>query len=138
MHYLEMVIKESMRVYSPVPFISRLVDKDVSLDGIFIPRGLSIILFLHGIHMNPKYYPNPEKFDPSRFERDTESHPFLAFGTGPRQCIGQRFAMWEMKYLLCQILRNFNILEVPGHVPKLTMCILLQFKNGMMIRLEPR
>ncbi|GJQ77316.1 hypothetical protein Trydic_g20296, partial [Trypoxylus dichotomus] len=129
-----MVIKESMRYYTPVPFISRLVDKDVNLDGIFIPKGLSIILFLYGIHMNPKYYPNPEKFDPSRFERDAESHHFLAFGTGPRQCIGQRFAMWEMKYLLCQILRKFNILEVPGHVPKLSLCVLLKFQNDVMIR----
>lgn len=115
------------------------------------------MIFLYGVHMNPDYYPNPEKFDPSRFEKETKPYSFIPFGSGPRNCIGKnsfsgtyisvienykilgrRFATLEVKYTVAQILRNFKVLEVPGHLPERTTSIVIRFKNGMMIRLEPR
>jgi cytochrome P450 len=60
------------------------------LDGKIIPKGVEILVYSHGIHMNPEYYPNPEKFDPSRFEKMDGKHPFafIPFSAGPRNCIG--------------------------------------------------
>ncbi|GJQ82473.1 hypothetical protein Trydic_g14464 [Trypoxylus dichotomus] len=138
MRYLEMVIKETMRFYTVTPFISRLVDEDVSFGDIFIPKGMHAMIFVYGIHMNAEYHPNPERFDPSRFEKEMTSYTFIPFGAGPRNCLGQRFAMLEIKYVLSQVLRNFNILEVVDHIPQRVMAVLLRFKNGMMIRLEPK
>ncbi|GJQ82475.1 hypothetical protein Trydic_g14466 [Trypoxylus dichotomus] len=138
MYYMEMVIKETMRRYSPIPLIGRFLDEDISFGDVFIPKGLSVVLFLYGIHMNPDYYPNPEKFDPSRFEREAATYSFVPFGAGPRNCIGQRFGMLEIKYLLAEILRRFRICEVHGHVPQQFMGIVLKFKNKIMIKLEHR
>ncbi|KAI4465969.1 cytochrome p450 family 4 [Holotrichia oblita] len=138
MRYLEMVIKETMRYYTPAPFISRMIDEDISFDDVFIPKGIPAMIFLYGVHMNPDYYPNPEKFDPSRFEKETIPYTFMPFGAGPRNCIGRRFASLEVKYIVAQILRNFKVLQVPSHLPQRTTAIVIRFKNGMMIRLEPR
>ncbi|GJQ65926.1 hypothetical protein Trydic_g2707 [Trypoxylus dichotomus] len=138
MRYLEMVVKETLRLYTPVPFISRFVDQDISFEDVFIPKGMSVLIFLYGIHMNPDYYPDPEKFDPSRFEEEVLPNSFVPFGGGPRSCIGQRFAMLEVRYLLTQILRNYKIVEVVGHIPQTTAALVLRFKNGMMIKLQRR
>lgn len=108
MKYLEMAIKETMRYYTVAPFLSRMIDEDISfgemseksavtkrnsfyfyVGDIFIPKGLSIIVFLYGLHMNPEYFPNPEKFDPTRFEKEVIPYTFMPFGGGPRNCIGK-------------------------------------------------
>jgi cytochrome P450 len=62
--------------------------RDVLLDGITIPKGVTVFLFTHGIHMNPRFYPDPDKFDPSRFDDDKERKPFafIPFGAGLRSC----------------------------------------------------
>ncbi|KRT79160.1 cytochrome P450, partial [Oryctes borbonicus] len=138
MRYLEMVVKESMRVYTSGVFISRLMDEDISFGDVFIPKGMTVSMFLYGIHMNSNYHPDPEKFDPSRFERDMMPNSFIPFGGGPRNCIGQRFAMLEIKYLVAQILRNYKIVEVIGHVPQRVAAVILRFKNGIMIKLRRR
>ncbi|GJQ65306.1 hypothetical protein Trydic_g23148 [Trypoxylus dichotomus] len=88
--------------------------------------------------MNPKYYPDPEKFNPSRFENHTMPNSFVPFGSGPRNCIGQRLGMLKVKYLVAQILRNYKVVEVVGHIPQRTAALVLRFKNGIMIKLKRR
>ncbi|GJQ65575.1 hypothetical protein Trydic_g23113 [Trypoxylus dichotomus] len=138
MRYLEMVVKETLRLYTTAPFISRFVDEDISFEDVFIPKGMAVFIFLYGIHMNPNYYPDPEKFNPSRFENDTIPNSFVPFGSGPRNCIGQRFAMLEVKYLVAQVLRNYKTVEVVGHIPQRTAALVLRFNNGIMIKLKRR
>ena len=76
-------------------------------------KGLSVVIFTYMIHRDPRYYPEPEKFDPTRFlpENSRDRHPFayIPFSAGKRNCIGQRFALMEEKVVLASLLRKFEI-----------------------------
>lgn len=92
--YLEMCIKESLRIYPSVPFISRLAGEGVvTSQGYKIPKNTHIHIHIYDLHHNPDIYPDPEKFEPDRFlpENTLKRHPFayLPFSGGPRNCIGK-------------------------------------------------
>ncbi|XP_044730922.1 cytochrome P450 4C1-like isoform X2 [Chrysoperla carnea] len=115
MEYLERCIKESLRLYPPVPMIGRLIEEDIVLKKNYvIPAGIYVGIMLYDLHRNPKFWKNPNKFDPDRFSPDNcvNRHPFayIPFSAGPRNCIGQRFAMLEMKSFTSKLIREF-ILE---------------------------
>lgn len=91
--YLERCIKESLRLYPSVSFISRVSDEDmVSSAGFFIPSGTTVNIHIYDLHRDPEVFPDPEKFDPDRFllENSINRHPFayIPFSAGPRNCIG--------------------------------------------------
>lgn len=144
MKYLERVIKESMRLYTTVPFIGRHLVEDVTLpSGYFLPKGASVNLFLHKVFHNPKYFPNPEEFNPDNFLPEiTYNRPpfaYCPFSAGPRNCIGMKFAMLEMKSTLSSILRKYRLLESEsGPEVKISSELVLRSKTGMHIRIEKR
>lgn len=113
MEYLERVLKESQRLYPSVPFFSRKIHKDFELHGYRITKGSTVVVNNYLLHRNPEAFPNPEKFDPDRFlpERCVGRNPFsyVPFSAGPRNCIGQRFAVMEEKVVISNILRNFRL-----------------------------
>jgi cytochrome P450 family 6 len=86
---------ETLRKYPPIPFLPRECTKKYAIPGtnITLEKGTSIVIPVLGIHKDPKYYPNPEEFEPDRFKDDVKSkrHHFtyLPFGEGPRICIGK-------------------------------------------------
>ncbi|XP_045469353.1 probable cytochrome P450 6a14 isoform X2 [Harmonia axyridis] len=94
MPYLEMVIQESLRKYPPIPTFRRVCTKSYRVPGteIVLQKGANVLIPVYGIHYDPLYYPEPEKFIPERFsdENKKSRHPFafLPFGEGPRMCIG--------------------------------------------------
>lgn len=108
--YLEAVMKESFRLYSPVPLISRVAQDDIVIDGYTVPKGTEILISIHLVHMNAKYWPDPYRFKPERFLHKL-SHPyaFIPFSAGPRNCIGQKFAMIQSKMLIISILKHHTI-----------------------------
>nr|QPZ88879.1 cytochrome P450 CYP6DA1 [Rhopalosiphum padi]UOW66127.1 cytochrome P450 6A13 [Rhopalosiphum padi] len=113
--YLDMVINETFRLHPPVPVLNRVCTQKYTFSdsNITLNVGEKIIIPIYSIHHDPKYYSDPEIFDPERFsEENMSSIPhgtFLPFGDGPRICIGLRFAMMEAKTGLAEILSKFEI-----------------------------
>ncbi|KAL1454352.1 hypothetical protein WDU94_010621, partial [Cyamophila willieti] len=113
--YLEMVIKESLRMFPAAPVLSRSVDEDYDLgDGKILPAGTQVFVSIYSLHRNPAYYPHPHSFDPSRWTPEAAAQRpancFIPFSTGPRNCIGAKYAMLAMKTFLADLLRCFRIL----------------------------
>ncbi|KAJ2950768.1 hypothetical protein O0L34_g9032 [Tuta absoluta] len=139
MKYLDLVIKESMRMFPPVPFIERLISRDAELAGVFIPKNTSCIVNILHLHRNPAFFDNPMEFRPERFENPLKN-PFnwVPFSAGPRNCIGQKFAMLEMKSTVSAVVRHFKILPSDLEDPILGADLVLRSKNGVHIKLETR
>ncbi|KAJ3655144.1 hypothetical protein Zmor_014282 [Zophobas morio] len=141
MKYLELVIKEALRLYPSVPFYARETNQEVDMDGVIIPKGVNITVFAYGIHRDPKYFPDPEKFNPDRFDTIDGKLPYayVPFSAGPRNCIGQKFAMLEMKSTLSKVIRNFKLCPATPHHPlKLVAETVLKSDNGVRLSLLKR
>nr|QIU80468.1 cytochrome P450 monooxygenase CYP6CY49 [Aphis gossypii] len=116
LHYAEMVINETLRKYTLFATLMRKSTQnyDVPGESLTIEKGQKITIPLYSIHHDPKYYPNPDTFDPERFTEEEKSKrpngTFLPFGDGPRHCIGKRLAELELKLIISKILSNFEIL----------------------------
>ncbi|XP_057654963.1 cytochrome P450 6a2-like [Diorhabda carinulata] len=115
MNYLEQVVSEALRKHSPGPLLPRVCTKNYKVPGtnVVIEKGTRVIIPAIAIHNDPEIYPNPDVFDPERFNEDNKakrkSCSYLAFGEGPRYCIGFRFGMMQVKVGLAVILSNFRV-----------------------------
>ena len=141
--YLESVIKESLRMHPPVPIFAREVEENMIIDGQFVPKNSEINIFAMMIHHNPEYWEDPYSFIPERFEDDEfarrNPYSYIPFSAGPRNCIGQKFAMIEEKMLLYSIMKAFcvesmqNDDEIQG-----VMDIIHKSVNGIMMKFSER
>uniref|UniRef100_A0A8C9PJX3 Uncharacterized protein n=1 Tax=Spermophilus dauricus TaxID=99837 RepID=A0A8C9PJX3_SPEDA len=102
------------------------------------PPGFMVTLSIYGLHHNPKVWPNPEVFDPSRFAPGSSrhSHSFLPFSGGSRNCIGKQFAMNELKVAVALTLLRFELLPDPTRVPVPMLLPVMKSKNGIHLRLR--
>ncbi|KAG8037299.1 hypothetical protein G9C98_005509 [Cotesia typhae] len=112
--YLECCIKESLRLYPSVPVISKTIQEDTHFKNYFVPKNTTLLIYPIDTHRDPNFWPNPDVYDPDRFlpsEQSEKRHPFsyIPFSAGPRNCIGQRFAMLELKTLIAGLLHNFYL-----------------------------
>ncbi|KAF5271171.1 hypothetical protein FQR65_LT17686 [Abscondita terminalis] len=123
MKYMDMVVSEAIRKWPPAFFIDRLCVKDYFVKpvssketGLLIEKGTMIQIPIIGIHRDPKYHPNPDAFDPERFNEDNkhkiEPFTYIPFGSGPRRCIATRFALMESKILMFHLLSKFDIVRI--------------------------
>eukprot|EP00069_Balaena_mysticetus_P014963 bmy_22449T0 len=139
--FLTMCIKESLRLHPPVTVISRRCTQDTVLpDGRVIPKGVICLISIFGTHHNPSVWPDPEVYDPFRFDPENIKRrsplAFIPFSAGPRNCIGQSFAMTEMKVVLALTLLRFRVLpdkEEPRRKPEL----ILRAEGGLWLRVAP-
>ncbi|XP_036035313.1 cytochrome P450 4A12A isoform X4 [Onychomys torridus] len=139
MPYTTMCIKEALRLYPPVPTVSRDLSTPITFpDGRSLPKGIPVLLSFYGLHHNPTVWPNPEVFDPSRFapESPRHSHSFLPFSGGPRNCIGKQFAMNELKVAVALTLLRFELLPDPNRIPVPVPRLVLKSKNGIHLCLK--
>ncbi|XP_022103420.1 cytochrome P450 4F1-like [Acanthaster planci] len=119
MEYMTLVIKESMRMMNAAPMISRTVTVPYKVNGVTIPAGSMVFLSIHQLHHNPSVWGHDQmEFKPSRFLPEKlsrmDSFAYVPFSTGARNCIGQQFALNEMKVFLGRILRRFRLSLVDG------------------------
>ncbi|XP_026485111.2 cytochrome P450 4C1-like [Vanessa tameamea] len=116
MKYLECCIKESLRLHPSAPIIARYLRQDTVLGGYTVPANTTCLIYIYDLHRRADLYPEPERFIPERFlpENCAKRHPFayVPFSAGPRNCIGQKFAMMEMKTVMCALLRKFRVVPV--------------------------
>ncbi|XP_075589251.1 cytochrome P450 4c3-like [Dermatophagoides farinae] len=143
MKFLEACIKESLRIYPSVPVISRYTHQDAEIEpGRIIPKGTSVAIVLYMIQRDPKYFQQPERYIPDRFIEGSEHYcgrmnPFayLPFSAGPRNCIGQKFALQEEKIMLATLLSRYRVEsgDYLGNVHKKAI-IILKPKSSVNIR----
>ncbi|XP_032184701.1 cytochrome P450 4V2 isoform X1 [Mustela erminea] len=141
--YLECVIKESLRLFPSVPLFARNLNEDCEVGGYKIVKGSQVIIIPYVLHRDPRYFPNPEEFQPERFfpENLEGRHPYayVPFSAGPRNCIGQKFAIMEEKSILSCILRHFWV-ESNQKREELGLAgeLILRPTNGIWIKLKRR
>lgn len=145
LNYLEGFLLETLRMYPPVARVDRVCTKPYILPGTFILISVGDVLTIpvYGIHMDPDYYPEPQEFRPERFltdeKKDRASHLYLAFGSGPRNCIGLRFAMLSAKLAMVSLLKNFKFSACEKTVDPIQFdkrALLLKAKGGLWVRIE--
>ncbi|CAK1596655.1 unnamed protein product [Parnassius mnemosyne] len=149
--YLDMVVSEVLRLWPPAIALDRLCIKDYNLEkpniqatqDYIVRKGESIMIPVWAIHHDPKYYPDPEKFDPERFSEENKHliKPFtyIPFGLGPRNCIGSRFALCEVKVMLYQLLLHMELSPcektcIPAKLSTSTFNIILQGGHWFKVR----
>ncbi|KYM99949.1 putative cytochrome P450 6a13 [Cyphomyrmex costatus] len=115
MKYLDMVILETLRKYPPAPLFARRCEYKYRIpdSNVELPAGLRVVIPIYGLHHDPNYYPDPAKFDPERFTEENKRmrHPYtyLPFGEGPRNCIGMRFALLQIKMGIIAFLKDHRV-----------------------------
>ncbi|XP_060518378.1 cytochrome P450 4d2-like [Cylas formicarius] len=140
--YLDMVCKEGLRMYPSVPFVMRKVEEEFVLDGITIPRDTILTVLIFMLHYDPDIYPNPEEFIPERFSVENQMkrgpYDYVPFSAGARNCVGQKFAIYEIKTTIIKIIQKFEVLPAPDYKKVLGFMAVLKPKNGVEVRLKLR
>ncbi len=141
LRYTEMVLAESMRLYPPTWIFIRIArEADRLPSGVTIPQGSKLYLCPYVMHRHPRYFPEPDRFDPGRFsdaaKRNRPKFAYFPFGGGPRVCIGQGLAMMEGVLVLASITQRFRFTLLPDQKvipePKVT----LRSGNGIKMRIH--
>ncbi|KAM6893583.1 cytochrome P450 4F3 isoform 1-T1 [Xenentodon cancila] len=147
--FTTMCIRESLRLHSPVQAVTRKYTQDMPLPGeLTVPEGAICLVSIYGTHHNPKVWTNPNEFNPLRFDptniQSRPSHAFIPFSSGPRNCIGQKFAMAELRVVVALTLLRFRL--SPGVNPEARSCtggvrrlpqLVLRAEGGLWLQVEP-
>ncbi|CAH1111481.1 unnamed protein product [Psylliodes chrysocephalus] len=144
MEYLDMVFQESLRKNSTASVLTRECNKAYPIPGsdVVIEPGTEVVISIHGLHNDPEYFPEPNVFDPERFNKDNKKkippYAYLPFGEGPRSCIGSRFGKIQSKVGLVAIISRYNVtLNEKTQLPiKLTSNRIPTIEGGLWLNLE--
>ena len=135
--YTRQVIQEGMRCYPAVCALVRQPYQDDEIRGIKIPVSAKVLINIYGIHHHPQYWNNPFDFDPGRFavspQKEHSPFVYLPFGSGPRLCIGNNFAMMIMQVVVSRVSRHFEMELLPGYVASIETNITLRPKEGVQL-----
>lgn len=143
MPYLDMCLSEALRMYPSGVRTDRVTKNEITINGVRIPKGMAIGIPIYALQNDPDVWPNPRKFDPERFTSDAKAsrNPFnyLPFGIGPRNCVGMRLALMEIKMAAVYLLQRLKFVtceetEIPIQLDKLRMVGI----NGIKLKVEKR
>jgi cytochrome P450 len=142
LRFTRQVIDEALRLYPPGWVLSRRTINADSLGGYPIPPGTNVLLPLYLLHRHPDFWRNPESFDPDRFAPEHEAErprfAYMPFAAGPRHCIGETFALYEMLVHLYKVARRYRLRYVPDKPLELEAQINLRTRHPLHMRLEAR
>ena len=135
LEFTTQVIQEALRLYPPFWMVDREAVADDRVGDLAIPRGSTVIVFVYGAHHAPRYWPDPESFDPGRFTKANEKlqapFTYLPFGGGPRGCIGGNYAMLQILMILSDLLRSYDFDLTPGQTIEARPMVILRPKHGI-------
>ncbi|XP_011305245.1 uncharacterized protein [Fopius arisanus] len=112
--YLDMVVSETLRKYPPLPVLDRVAAQDYQVPNskLILRKGTPVYISVFGLHFDPQYFPNPQKYDPERFSPEKKkkipSGVYLPFGDGPHACIGLRIGLLQVKLGLIELIQKFE------------------------------
>ncbi|OWF42682.1 cytochrome P450 4F4-like [Mizuhopecten yessoensis] len=142
MQIIHLFLKETMRMYTPVPTISRTLKEPLEVDGVILPASIDVMVQIDCINHHPDNWPDHEKFRLDRFEdhasSDKDPFSYVPFSAGPRNCIGQNFALNEMKVILAKVLNRFRIVLDEDHEVVALAEVVMKAKDGIKVKLLPR
>jgi cytochrome P450 len=142
LRYTEMIVKETLRLYPPAYAVGREPIEECEIGGYRVPRHTQIFAFQWATHRDPRYFENPDLFDPDRwtaeFSDKLPKYAYFPFGGGPRQCIGNYFAMMEIILLLATIGRRFKFSLAPDQKVEVWPAMSLRPKNGIKMVISER
>ncbi|MDQ5839380.1 MAG: cytochrome P450 [Acidobacteriota bacterium] len=142
LRYCEWVVKETLRLYPPAYAVGREAVRDCEVGGYRIPEGMQVFAFQWAVQRDARWYEEPEAFRPERWREEVAARlpkfAYFPFGGGPRQCIGNSFAMMEAVLILAAIARRFRLRLVPGYTVELLPAMSLRPKDGVRVKLERR
>jgi cytochrome P450 len=141
LRYTRAVITEAIRLYPPAWMIGRAVTDDLRLGGWHLPPGSVVAVSPLLLHRDPRWYPDPDRFDPGRWLGGHARPPrnaYLPFGTGPRSCIGEQFAWMEAVTVLAVLARSWTFRVAAGFRPALGYQVTLRPSAGMPITVHSR
>jgi cytochrome P450 family 3 subfamily A len=138
-----MCLSEVLRLYPSGPRTDRVTKNEITIKGVRIPKGMTIGVPIYALQNDPEIWPNPTKFDPERFTPEAKEgrNPFnyFPFGLGPRNCVGMRLALMELKMAMVFLLQRLKFVvcedtQIPLQLNKLKMVGV----NGIKLRVERR
>jgi len=142
LEYTQKVFAESMRLYPPAWAVGRQAIHDCKIGRYTIPAGSTVLMSQYLIHRDPRFFPEPERFDPERWNIDRRTNlprfSYFPFGGGPRSCIGEPFAWTEGILAIATIARKWKMKLEPGHQIALKPLVTLRPKYGMRMKLIQR
>ncbi|RZC42010.1 p450 domain containing protein [Asbolus verrucosus] len=143
MKYLDMVLKETLRKYPLTTFLNRNSTSSYTFEetGVTLEKDVSILVPVGALHYDPEYFPDPEKFDPERFndenKRNIKPYTYMPFGEGPRNCIGERFALLASKVAVAYVIKDFTFETTSATTIPLQIdpaALFLQSKGGVHLK----
>jgi cytochrome P450 len=143
MTYMNTVLMETMRLYPQFPVVTRQAIDDCVVNGYQFPRGTHVLINCYSMHRDPKYWTNPEEFNPDlHFAEDSTRHPyaFLPYSFGDRKCLGEHLSKFQAKITLSMLLRNFKVEFKDRHqeITPIVHSVLMDVKEDVMVRFVPR
>jgi cytochrome P450 len=142
LHYGEMVVKETLRVFPPAPVLYREILEDHELEGVPLKKGDYVLVYSHLLHFDANNFEEPRRFWPDRFDTEqcqrASKFAYLPFGAGPRVCMGQALSMLETRSVLATIAQEFRLLPIEGRTIEPRPFLTDGKEHPMYMRVAPR
>ena len=141
LRYTSMVLQETMRLFPPVWILTRRAVADDEVGGYHVPAGAEVLICPYTLHRHPKYWADPERFDPARFDPDVPvnrpRYAHIPFGAGPRFCVGNHLGMMEATFIISTLMRDLRLEKQPGFRVKPEPMLSLRLGGGLPMSVHP-